>query len=74
MKATIVAFDSVIEQLKRGCIISTQNSNAADIRLNQPWDGTVKIMEEAIIPFVLQQTESHQEKWARKRAERGFST
>ena len=53
MKATIVAFDSVIEQLKRGCIISTQNSNAADIRLNQPWDGTVKIMEEAITPFAL---------------------
>ena len=65
MKATIVAFNSVMKQLSRSCAISTQNFNAAEIRQNKPWGEVLKTLD-APEPLV-QETESYWNRWARKR-------
>lgn len=66
MQATIVAFNSVIRQLTRSCLISTQHFNAADIRQRQPWSETLKTMDANPQPAA---PESYWDKWARFRLE-----
>lgn len=45
MKARVVAFSSIIKQLNRSCILTTQAYNAADIRQNQDWSATQASMK-----------------------------
>ena len=66
MNAKINAFNSIIKQLNRSCIISTQAFNAADIRLNTKWSETLRIID---LPEPMSQTESHWDKWAKRRVE-----
>lgn len=64
MNAKVTAFNSIIKQLNRSCIISTQAFNAADIRLNTDWDETVRVMD---LNEAVEIEESYWEKWAKAR-------
>jgi len=66
INAKVVAFEGIIKDLTRSCIITNVAYEAARIRLQRKWSETVRIMD---LPVAEVKTESYWDRWARERVE-----